>query len=101
MMVQASLRGELEANQQQLESLKVGGDFSTQEHLHMCFFVCKSACASLFQIEVCELSAERHRLQEQLRSALEQHQRTSNSLQQRISSLQTERDNTKVHSSSI
>lgn len=68
MMVQASLRGELEANQQQLESSK---------------------------IELCELTAERHRLQEQLRSALEQHQRTSNSLQVRISSLQTERDNAK------
>ncbi|KAK7904916.1 hypothetical protein WMY93_017523 [Mugilogobius chulae] len=69
MMVQASLRGELEANQQQLEHSK---------------------------IEMCELTAERHRLQEQLRSALEQHQRSSSSLQQRVSSLQTERDNAKA-----
>ncbi|XP_049584026.1 GRIP and coiled-coil domain-containing protein 2 [Syngnathus scovelli] len=64
-LVQASLRGELEANQQQLESTK---------------------------IEVCDLTAERHRLQDQLRSALEQQQRTSSSLQQQINSLQQERD---------
>ncbi|XP_034740496.1 GRIP and coiled-coil domain-containing protein 2 [Etheostoma cragini] len=65
MLLQAALKGELEAHQQQLESSK---------------------------IEVCELTAERHRLQEQLRSALEQQQRTSSSLQQRINSLQQERD---------
>ncbi|XP_077392960.1 GRIP and coiled-coil domain-containing protein 2 [Festucalex cinctus] len=64
-LLQASLRGELEANQQLLESTK---------------------------IEVCDLTAERHRLQEQLRSALEQQQRSSSSLQQRINSLQQERD---------
>ncbi|KAF3695006.1 GRIP and coiled-coil domain-containing protein 2 185 kDa Golgi coiled-coil protein [Channa argus] len=69
MMLQASLKGELEANQQQLESSK---------------------------IEVCELTAERHRLQEQLRSALEQQQRTSNSLQQCINSLEQERDTAKA-----
>lgn len=49
------------------------------------------------EIEVCELTAERHRLQEQLRAALEQQQRTSSSLQQRISSLQQERDTAKVN----
>ncbi|XP_044221228.1 GRIP and coiled-coil domain-containing protein 2 [Thunnus albacares] len=69
MVLQASLRGELEANQQQLESSK---------------------------IEVCELTAERHRLQEQLKSALEQQQRSSSSLQQRINSLQQERDDAKA-----
>ncbi|CAL9690600.1 unnamed protein product [Knipowitschia caucasica] len=74
MMTQASLRGELEANQQQLENSK---------------------------IEVCQLTAERHRLQEQLRSALEQHQRTSSTLQQRVSSLQTERDNAKAELGAI
>uniref|UniRef100_A0A8C6WFH0 GRIP domain-containing protein n=1 Tax=Neogobius melanostomus TaxID=47308 RepID=A0A8C6WFH0_9GOBI len=58
-------------------------------------FVKVRVCVSSFQIEVCELMAERHRLQEQLRSALDQHQKTSNSLQQRISSLQTERDSAK------
>ncbi|KAM4561449.1 GRIP and coiled-coil domain-containing protein 2 isoform 1-T1 [Fundulus diaphanus] len=65
MMQQASLKGELEANQQQLETSK---------------------------IEMCELTGERHRLQEQLKSALEQQQRTSSSLQQRVHSLQQERD---------
>ncbi|CAG5865447.1 unnamed protein product [Menidia menidia] len=69
MVLQASLKGELEANQQQLESSK---------------------------IELSELTAERHRLQEQLRSALEQQQRTSNSLQQHILSLQQERDSAKA-----
>ncbi|GLD59048.1 GRIP and coiled-coil domain-containing protein 2, partial [Lates japonicus] len=69
MVLQASLKGELEANQQQLETSK---------------------------IDVCELTAERHRLQEQLRSALEQQQRTSSSLQQRINSLQQERDTAKA-----
>ncbi|CAL8321057.1 unnamed protein product [Merluccius merluccius] len=63
MMLQASLKGELETNQQHLESCK---------------------------IEVSELMAERHRLQEQLRCATEQHQRTASSLQQRISNLQQE-----------
>ncbi|KAM9346865.1 GRIP and coiled-coil domain-containing protein 2 [Symphorus nematophorus] len=69
MVQQASLKGELEAHQQHLESSK---------------------------IETCELTAERHRLQEQLRSALEQQQRTSSSLQQRIMSLQQERDTAKA-----
>ncbi|KAG7474879.1 GRIP and coiled-coil domain-containing protein 2 [Solea senegalensis] len=69
MMLQASLKGELEANQQQLESTK---------------------------IEVCDLTAERHRLQEQLRSALEQQQRTSSSLQQQINGLLKERDDAKA-----
>ncbi|KAM7407655.1 hypothetical protein PAMA_003406 [Pampus argenteus] len=69
MMLQAALSGELEANQQQLESSK---------------------------IEVCELTAENHRLQEQLRSASEQQQRSSSSLQQRINSLQQERDAAKA-----
>ncbi|KAM4608298.1 GRIP and coiled-coil domain-containing protein 2 [Polymixia lowei] len=65
MVLQASLTGELEGNQQQLETAK---------------------------IEVSELMAERHRLQEQLRCLTEQQQRTISSLQQRISSLQQESD---------
>ncbi|XP_030199161.1 GRIP and coiled-coil domain-containing protein 2 [Gadus morhua] len=63
MMLQASLKGELEKNQQQLECCK---------------------------IEVSELMAERHRLQEQLRCATEQNLRTASSLQQRITNLQQE-----------
>ncbi|KAM9804923.1 GRIP and coiled-coil domain-containing protein 2 [Neosynchiropus ocellatus] len=69
MVMQASLKGELEANQQHLESSK---------------------------IEVSELMAESHRLQEQLRAATEQRQRTSSSLQQRITILQQERDAAKA-----
>ncbi|KAM9343606.1 GRIP and coiled-coil domain-containing protein 2 isoform 1-T1 [Pholidichthys leucotaenia] len=69
MVQQASLTGELEAHQQQLESSK---------------------------IEVCELTAERHRLQEQLKSAVEQQQRSCASLQQRIHSLQQESDTSKA-----
>lgn len=69
MMLQASLKGELEANQQQLENTK---------------------------IEMCELTGERHRLQEQQRSALEQQQRTNSSLQLRINILQQERDAAKT-----
>uniref|UniRef100_A0A3P8T027 GRIP domain-containing protein n=1 Tax=Amphiprion percula TaxID=161767 RepID=A0A3P8T027_AMPPE len=42
------------------------------------------------------MTAERHRLQEQLKSTLEQQQRTSSSLQQRIHSLQQERDTAKA-----
>ncbi|KAJ1118115.1 hypothetical protein NDU88_006310 [Pleurodeles waltl] len=59
--LQASLKGELEANQQQVES---------------------------FKIQVAELSAEKHRLQEQLRTCMEQQQRTTNAYQQKIASLQ-------------
>lgn len=63
MLLQASLKGELEAAQQQLETYK---------------------------IEACELMAERHHLQEQLRCAAEQQHRTASSLQQRIVGLQQE-----------
>uniref|UniRef100_A0A3B4AM64 GRIP domain-containing protein n=1 Tax=Periophthalmus magnuspinnatus TaxID=409849 RepID=A0A3B4AM64_9GOBI len=55
----------------------------------------KQVCVTAIHL-LCELTAERHRLQEQLRSALEQHQRTNTSLQQRVSSLQSERDNAKL-----
>lgn len=56
--------------------------------------LCTCACA--FKIEMCELTAERHRLQEQLRSATEQQQRASSSLQQRITTLLQERDAVQV-----
>nr|XP_057938476.1 GRIP and coiled-coil domain-containing protein 2 isoform X2 [Doryrhamphus excisus] len=68
-MLQASLRGELEGSQQQLENAK---------------------------IEVCDLTAECYHMKEQLRSATEQHQRISSSLQQQIHILQQERDMAKV-----
>ncbi|KAM6970505.1 uncharacterized protein gcc2 [Aplochiton taeniatus] len=65
MMLQATLKGELEAYQQQLESSK---------------------------IQVCEVTAERHRVQEQLRTVTEQHQRTTSALQHTLSTLQEECD---------
>ncbi|XP_067265156.1 GRIP and coiled-coil domain-containing protein 2 isoform X3 [Chanodichthys erythropterus] len=69
MISQASLRGELEAHQQQLEEYK---------------------------IQCSELTAERHRLQEQLRLMGEQHQRTSSSQQLSLKALQDECSATKA-----
>uniref|UniRef100_A0A671T111 GRIP domain-containing protein n=1 Tax=Sinocyclocheilus anshuiensis TaxID=1608454 RepID=A0A671T111_9TELE len=60
---QSALRGDLEAHQQQLEVLK---------------------------IQCSELTAERHRLQEQLKLMSEQHQRTSSSYQHSLNTLQDE-----------
>lgn len=99
-MLQASLKGELEGNQQQLESSKVT-EPALPSKTSLCnpFWRNMQFYKSTFdqQIEVCELTAERHRLQEQLRSALEQQQRTSSSLQQCINGLQQERDTAKVY----
>lgn len=100
LMLQASLKGELEGNQQQLESSKVT-EPALPSKTSLCnpFWRNMQFYKSTFdqQIEVCELTAERHRLQEQLRSALEQQQRTSSSLQQCINGLQQERDTAKVY----
>ncbi|XP_041700496.1 GRIP and coiled-coil domain-containing protein 2 isoform X2 [Coregonus clupeaformis] len=74
MMTLASLKGELEAHQQQLENSK---------------------------IQYCELTAERHRLQEQLRTLTEQQQRTSSSLQHRLTTLQQEANTAKAELSSV
>ncbi|KAK6309823.1 hypothetical protein J4Q44_G00197040 [Coregonus suidteri] len=74
MMTLASLKGELEAHQQQLENSK---------------------------IQCCELTAERHRLQEQLRTLTEQQQRTSSSLQHRLTTLQQEANTAKAELSSV
>ncbi|KAL7866308.1 hypothetical protein SRHO_G00115550 [Serrasalmus rhombeus] len=63
MIVQSSLKGELEASQQQLESYK---------------------------IQCSDLTADRHRLQEQLKSANDQHQKVFSSYQHQLSALQDE-----------
>ncbi|KAJ8252855.1 hypothetical protein GJAV_G00206340 [Gymnothorax javanicus] len=63
MVLQASLKGELEGHQQQLEDYK---------------------------IQCSDLTAERHRLQEQLKTVTEQQQRAAASLQQRLRELQQE-----------
>ncbi|RXM99128.1 GRIP and coiled-coil domain-containing protein 2 [Acipenser ruthenus] len=61
--IQSSLKGELEASQQQLEDYKI-------------------QCA--------DLTAERHKLQEQLRSMTDQLQRAKSAFQQKIATLQEE-----------
>ncbi|NXX71082.1 GCC2 protein, partial [Spizella passerina] len=58
LMLQASLKGELEASQQ--------------------------------QIQVAVLTSEKHKVQEQLRTSSEQHQRTMSACQQKIAALQEE-----------
>ncbi|KAI1899354.1 hypothetical protein AGOR_G00060920 [Albula goreensis] len=69
MLIQASLKGELEAHQQQLEDYK---------------------------IQCCDLTAERHRLQEQLRTLTEQQQRAASSFQHRLNALQEESSTAKA-----
>ncbi|XP_036396039.1 GRIP and coiled-coil domain-containing protein 2 isoform X1 [Megalops cyprinoides] len=69
MVLQASLKGELEAHQQQVEDYK---------------------------IQCCDLTAERHRLQEQLRAVTEQQQRAATSFQHRLTALQEERNTAKA-----
>lgn len=97
---QASLKGELEGIHQQLETSKVIE--STLSASTFCSFknqqldiscICLRLCV---KIEMCEVTAECHRLQEHLRSAQEQQQKTSSSLQQHIISLQQESDTLKV-----
>uniref|UniRef100_A0A8C8AGR0 GRIP domain-containing protein n=1 Tax=Otus sunia TaxID=257818 RepID=A0A8C8AGR0_9STRI len=63
LMLQASLKGELEASQQQVEAYK---------------------------IQVAVLTSEKHKVQEHLRTSSEQHQRTLSSYQQKIATLQEE-----------
>ncbi|XP_014812193.1 PREDICTED: GRIP and coiled-coil domain-containing protein 2 [Calidris pugnax] len=63
LMLQASLKGELEASQQQVEAYK---------------------------IQVSVLTSEKHKVQEHLRTSTEQHQRTLSAYQQKIATLQEE-----------
>ncbi|XP_069733420.1 GRIP and coiled-coil domain-containing protein 2 isoform X1 [Phaenicophaeus curvirostris] len=63
LMLQASLKGELEASQQQVEAYK---------------------------IQVAVLTSEKHKVQEHLRTSSEQHQRTLSAYQQKIAALQEE-----------
>ncbi|XP_054660370.1 GRIP and coiled-coil domain-containing protein 2 [Grus americana] len=63
LMLQASLKGELEASQQQVEAYK---------------------------IQVAGLTSEKHKVQEHLRTSSEQHQRTLSAYQQKIVTLQEE-----------
>ncbi|KAM7182209.1 GRIP and coiled-coil domain-containing protein 2 isoform 2-T2 [Macrochelys suwanniensis] len=63
LILQASLKGELEASQQQVE---------------------------VYKIQLAELTSDKHKIQEHLRTSLEQHQRTLNAYQQKIATLQEE-----------
>ncbi|NXF81801.1 GCC2 protein, partial [Sclerurus mexicanus] len=63
LMLQESLKGELEASQQQVEAYK---------------------------IQVAVLTSEKHKVQEQLRTSSEQHQRMMSGCQQKIATLQEE-----------
>ncbi|XP_054829508.1 GRIP and coiled-coil domain-containing protein 2 [Eublepharis macularius] len=61
--LQASLKGELEASQQQME---------------------------VYKIQLADLTSEKHKLQEHLRTSVEQHQRVLSTYQQRLVTLQEE-----------
>ncbi|KAH0624576.1 hypothetical protein JD844_032194 [Phrynosoma platyrhinos] len=61
--LQASLKGELEASQQQVE---------------------------VYKIQLADITSEKHKIQEHLRTSLEQHQRVLNTYQQKLTALQEE-----------
>ncbi|NWS18476.1 GCC2 protein, partial [Pachyramphus minor] len=71
LMLQESLKGELEASQQQVEAYKARN-------------------FTFFLIQVAVLTSEKHKVQEQLRMSSEQHQRTMSACQQKIATLQEE-----------
>ncbi|NXJ49267.1 GCC2 protein, partial [Spizaetus tyrannus] len=71
LMLQASLKGELEASQQQVEAYKA-----------------RNFTSLLIQVAV--LISEKHKVQEHLRTSSEQHQRTLSAYQQKIATLQEE-----------
>ncbi|KFO03952.1 GRIP and coiled-coil domain-containing protein 2, partial [Balearica regulorum gibbericeps] len=71
LMLQASLKGELEASQQQVEAYKARNFTS-------------------LLIQVAGLTSEKHKVQEHLRTSSEQHQRTLSAYQQKIATLQEE-----------
>uniref|UniRef100_A0A8C0VM82 GRIP and coiled-coil domain containing 2 n=1 Tax=Cyanistes caeruleus TaxID=156563 RepID=A0A8C0VM82_CYACU len=74
LMLQESLKGELEASQQQVEAYK---------------------------IQVAVLTSEKHKVQEQLRTSSEQHQRTMSACQQKIAALQEECKTAQAEQASI
>ncbi|XP_027804748.2 GRIP and coiled-coil domain-containing protein 2 isoform X1 [Marmota flaviventris] len=63
LILQASLKGELEASQQQVE---------------------------VYKIQLAEVTSEKHKLHEHLKTSAEQHQRTMSAYQQRVAALQEE-----------
>ncbi|MEE6470262.1 hypothetical protein FKM82_008908 [Ascaphus truei] len=73
-ILQASLKGELEASQQQVEAYK---------------------------IHVADLTSDQHKLQEQLRALTEQQQRTTNAYQQKLAALQEENAVSKAEQATV
>ncbi|XP_011835947.1 PREDICTED: GRIP and coiled-coil domain-containing protein 2 [Mandrillus leucophaeus] len=63
LILQASLKGELEASQQQVE---------------------------VYKIQLAEITSEKHKIHEHLKTSAEQHQRTLSAYQQRVTALQEE-----------
>ncbi|CAO2608075.1 GRIP and coiled-coil domain-containing protein 2 [Lemmus lemmus] len=63
LLLQASLKGELEASQQQVE---------------------------VYKIQLAEITSEKHKIHEHLKTSAEQHQRTLSAYQQRVAALQEE-----------
>ncbi|KFZ48466.1 GRIP and coiled-coil domain-containing protein 2, partial [Podiceps cristatus] len=73
LMLQASLKGELEASQQQVEAYKA-----------------RKFTSLLDSYLMAVLTSEKHKVQEHLRTSSEQHQRTLSAYQQKIATLQEE-----------
>ncbi|RLW07536.1 hypothetical protein DV515_00003741 [Chloebia gouldiae] len=99
LMLQASLKGELEASQQQVEAYKA----RKYTFLDLPFFLfpfppkertvefeARSLFKNYYMIQVAVLTSEKHKVQEQLRTSSEQHQRTMSACQQKIATLQEE-----------
>ncbi|XP_072477910.1 GRIP and coiled-coil domain-containing protein 2 isoform X2 [Notamacropus eugenii] len=74
LILQSSLKGELEASQQQVE---------------------------VYKIQLAEVTSEKHKIQEHLRSSVEQHQRSLSSCQQKITVLQEECNTAKAEQAAI
>ncbi|XP_008056197.1 GRIP and coiled-coil domain-containing protein 2 isoform X1 [Carlito syrichta] len=74
LILQASLKGELEASQQQVE---------------------------VYKIQLAEVTSEKHKIHEHLKTSAEQHQRTLSAYQQRVTALQEESHAAKAEQATI
>ncbi|XP_003218785.2 GRIP and coiled-coil domain-containing protein 2 isoform X1 [Anolis carolinensis] len=72
--LQASLKGELEASQQQVE---------------------------VYKIQLAEITSEKHRIQDHLRTSLDQHQRVLNTYQQKLAAFQEECSTAKAEHAAV
>lgn len=74
LLLQASLKGELEASQQQVE---------------------------VYKIQLAEITSEKHKIHEHLKTSAEQHQRTLSAYQQRMAALQEESRTAKAEQAAV